>query len=197
MTPLPAKDAIRLAQRLIEEQLTVLTVFIPASAACGRDSTASAGAASSTARADALHDSARDQSLPDLGMNAQVCATRLQGIPLDQEKFLCVLASNALLAIGMFLQAHSMSTLRTAEIQFLGHVRNAILNGGLFAVGPGEIPLASFDGRMINESLNGRPVFADSSANGFLAPADAVALLSWLWSYLHQTQELVSGGDAG
>ena len=144
-----------------------------------------------------MHDSASGQSLPDPDTDARTCAIRLQGIPLDQEKFLRVLASNALLTMGVFLQAHGMSTLRTAEIQFLGHVRNAILNGGLFAIGPGEIPLASFDGRTITESLNGKPVFAEGSANGFLAPTDAVALLSWVWSYLHQTQELVSGGDAG
>lgn len=197
MTQSPAKAAIRLAQRLIEEQLAVLTIFIPASSARGRDSTASAGAASSTARANAIDDLTPGWSKPDPDTDAQTCATRLQGIPLDQEKFLRVLASNALLTMGVFLQAHGMSTLRTAEIQFLGHVRNAISNGGFFAVEPGEIPLASFDGRTITESLNGTPVFAEGSANGFLTPADAVALLSWLWSYLHQTQEFVSGGDAG
>ena len=197
MTQSSAKDAIRLAQRLIEEQLAVLTVFIPVSSARGHDSTASAGAESSTAKADAMHDAARGQSLPHSGTDEQTCATRLQGIPLDQEKFLRVLASNALLTMGVLLQAHGMSTLRTAEIQFLGHVRNAILNGGLFAIEPGEIPLASFEGLTINESLNGKQVFAEGSGNGVLAPGHAVALLSWLRSHLHQTQEIVSGGDAG
>jgi hypothetical protein len=117
--------------------------------------------------------------------------------PQQQATYLRVVISNALLAIGMFLKEHELASMRTPEIQFLDHVLDAILNANTFHIEPGYIPMATFDGLVIDSKLNGTPLFGDGITEGFMEFGDAVALLQWLVHYLHGERHFVSGGDAG
>jgi hypothetical protein len=117
--------------------------------------------------------------------------------PHSQAECLRAIVSNALLAVGMFMKEHDMLVMRTPEFQFLGHVVNAILNANRFSIEQGYMPTASFDGLVIDDSLNGAPLFGDSQTKGFIELGDAIALLQWLERYLRGEKNYVSGGDAG
>ncbi len=115
----------------------------------------------------------------------------------DQTEYLRTTIGNALLAVGMFLEEHDMAAMRTPEIQFLDHVCAAILNGNRFLLEPGYMPIASFDGLVIDDRLDGTLLFDQNGQTGFMGWGDAIALLMWLRSYLDGTQHFVTGGDAG
>lgn len=117
--------------------------------------------------------------------------------PHSQAECLRVIVSNALLAVGMFMKEHDMLTMRTPEFQFLGHVVRAIFNANRFRIEPGYMPTASFDGLVIDEALDGMPLFGDGQVKGFIELGDAIALLQWLERYLRGEKNYVSGGDAG
>lgn len=107
------------------------------------------------------------------------------------------LLGNALLAVESFLKAHGMDTVRTPEIQFLGHLTDAILNDNTFALSAGYMPTASFDGLVIDARLHGMPLFGTPEQRGFMEFGDVLALLGWLSRYLRGETRYVSGGDAG
>lgn len=115
----------------------------------------------------------------------------------SQSECLRVVVGNALLAVGMFMKEHDMLSMRTPEFQFLAHVVNAILHGNRFRIASGYMPVASFDGLVIDESLDGLPLFGEEQSRGFIELGDAVALLQWLARYLRGEMNYVSGGDAG
>jgi hypothetical protein len=109
-----------------------------------------------------------------------------------------VAGSNALLAVADFFQAHDLSTLRTPEVQFLMDLRNAIANGNRFAIGHGQYLLAaSFEGLVIDETLDGTLVFGDGKQDGFVELGDVVVLLEVLMYHLRGMQRPSPGGDAG
>jgi hypothetical protein len=117
--------------------------------------------------------------------------------PHKKANYIRIVVSNALLAVGMFLREHNMASMRTPEIQFFDHVLDAILNANRFDVEPGYLPMATFDGLVIDSSLNGKPLFNDGTTEGFMEFGDALALLQWLSRYLRGEKKYVSGGDAG
>ncbi|MBX9848382.1 MAG: hypothetical protein K2X64_03750 [Rhodocyclaceae bacterium] len=121
----------------------------------------------------------------------------LPALPYEKAECLRVIVSNALLAVGLFLREHDMASMRTPEIQFLGRAVDAILNANTFRIAPGHMPVAAFDGLVINASLDGKALFADAGREGFMTFGDAIALLEWLARYLHGEKNYVSGGDAG
>lgn len=128
----------------------------------------------------------------------EVCAA--QPFPANraqQTDYLRIVVGNALLAVGMFLKDHDMAEMRTPEIQFLDHVCEAILNGNRFKLDSGYMPIASFDGLVIEAGLDGTLLFDQQDQQGFMGWGDAVALLQWLLRYLEGSQRFVSGGDAG
>ncbi|HTJ95838.1 MAG TPA: hypothetical protein VL381_00070, partial [Rhodocyclaceae bacterium] len=114
-----------------------------------------------------------------------------------QSDYQRVAVGNALLAVVSFLKAHDMATMRTPEVQFLGHVTDGILNANRFSLHAGYRPVAAFDGLTIYSALDGTPVFDNGTQSGFIGVGDAVALLQWLSRYLRGDQGYVSGGDAG
>lgn len=117
--------------------------------------------------------------------------------PHSQAECLHVVVGNALLAVGMFMKEHDMLSMRTPEFQFLSHVVDAILNDNRFRIPPGYMPVASFDGLVIDASLDGLPLFGEEQTRGFIELGDALALLQWLARYLRGERNYVSGGDAG
>jgi hypothetical protein len=127
----------------------------------------------------------------------------LQEIPLrtrnDDGKHdsLRVIVGNSLIAVGAFMRMHNMLDMRTPEFQFLGHVVDALLNGNTFHIEKGYMPVASFDGLVIDHSLDGQLLFAQGTAAGFMEFGDALALLQWMQRYLQGERGYVSGGDAG
>jgi hypothetical protein len=121
----------------------------------------------------------------------------LQEDPQQKLTYLRVVVSNALLAVGLFLREHQMASMRLPEIQFLGHVVDAIMNANVFDIREDYIPIATFDDLVIDKSLNGTPLFSDGKTQGFMELGDAVALLQWLACYLRGERNFVSGGDAG
>jgi hypothetical protein len=122
-------------------------------------------------------------------------------IPLAQryDKQTCVhlIVGNSLVMVGAFMKAHGMLDMRTPEFQFLGHVVDAILNGYTLTIPPGYMPVASFDGLVIDSRTDGMPLFSTEAGAGFLEVGDALALLDWLTLYLRGERSFVSGGDAG
>ena len=90
-----------------------------------------------------------------------------------------------------------MLDMRTPEVQFLGHAVTAILNANTLKIPEGHMPTASFDGLVIDASLDGTPLFNTADAEGLIELGDAIALLQWLGRYLRGDQNYVSGGDAG
>jgi hypothetical protein len=117
--------------------------------------------------------------------------------PLQRTASLRVVIGNALLAVGMFFRAHDMAQMRTPEVQFLDHVCDAILNANRFNLDTGYMPIATFDGLVIDGSLNGALLFGEGSQQGFMEFGDAIALLEWLSRYLRGERTFVTGGDAG
>jgi hypothetical protein len=109
-----------------------------------------------------------------------------------------VASTNAILAVAEFFEAHDLSELRTPEVQFLMRIRDAASNGNTFRIAAGErIPVASFNGLVINEDLNGSLLFDDGAAPGFMEFGDTAALLRYLMDHLRGAQTLISSGDAG
>jgi hypothetical protein len=108
-----------------------------------------------------------------------------------------VMVGNSLVTVSAFMKLHDMLDMRTPEFQFLGHVVDAILNANTFRIPSGYMPVASFDGLIIDEKLNGVAVFSEGTTPGFMEFGDALALLHWLSRYLHGERAYVSGGDAG
>jgi hypothetical protein len=107
-------------------------------------------------------------------------------------------ASNALLAVADFFDAHDLSALRTSEVQFLMDLRDAIANGNTFRIEHGQyLPVASFEGLLIDETLDGSLVFGDGTKQGFVELADVVGLLQVLMYHLKGMRQPVPGGDAG
>lgn len=121
----------------------------------------------------------------------------LRSSPVQRNAYLRVVIGNALLAVGMFLKEHDMAAMRTPEIQFLDHVCNAILNANRFTLEPDYMPIATFDGLVIDSSLDGNLLFGDGVRAGFMEFGDAIALLRWLVRYLRGENHFVTGGDAG
>lgn len=116
---------------------------------------------------------------------------------LPENDYLRIVISNALLVVRLFLIEHDMANMRTPEIQFLGHVCDAILNENTFDIAPGYIPMAMFDGLTIAAELNGKPLFGNGGSDGFMEFGDATALLQWLSRFLSKEKHFVTGGDAG
>lgn len=121
----------------------------------------------------------------------------LQQDPKQKISYLRVLVSNTLLAVELFLKEHHMASIRIPEIQFLGHIVDAIQNANTFDIPEGYMPVASFEDLVIDASLNGKPLFSDGDTQGFMEFGDAIALLQWLARYLRGERNFVSGGDAG
>ena len=115
----------------------------------------------------------------------------------DKQTCIHLLVGNSLVTVGTFMQAHDMLDMRTPEFQFLGHVVDAILNAYTFNIKSGYMPVASFDGLVIDSHTNGMPVFSTGTATGFMEVGDALALLEWMSRYLRGERSYVSGGDAG
>jgi hypothetical protein len=207
MNKVSSKEACRMAVDLIEAQLRVLPISI------AMLSSLSSGAGAIAANAIQLQ---RKQRPVKTGSAAAIVVADTGGAaePLlsfdlsaarqalrddaDQARvYQGILVGNALLAVGMFLKENGISTTRTPEVQFLGHVCNAVINANAFRIEPGYVPGASFDGLIIDSSLDGARLFGDGTAEGFMEFGDAIALLQRLAQYLQGTQEFVSGGDAG
>lgn len=121
----------------------------------------------------------------------------LQENPDQQHSYLRVVVGNTLLAVELCLRQYKIDDMRLPEIQFLGHVVDAILNANVFNIREDYIPAASFDDLIIDKSLNGTPLFGDGNTQGFMEFGDAIALLQWLARYLRGERNFVSGGDAG
>jgi hypothetical protein len=134
---------------------------------------------------------------PDSSLNLHDSLQAMRDNPGICNEYLRVVISNALLAVGMFFRQHDMAQMRTPEVQFLGHVLDAILNANTFRVGTGYMPIAAFDGLVINSELDGKPLFGDRNREGFMEFGDAIALLHWLSRYLRGESEFISWGDAG
>jgi hypothetical protein len=198
------KDASRVAVELIEQQLQMLPVAI-----------------ATILRPTEIGDVdpelvrrvlKRKQALPKTGSGGNIVARYADGDNIldfhasnkalhddqrQQMRFLRMVISNAILAVGMFFREHEMAEVRIPEVQFLGRVVDAILNLNTFQIDTDYIPKATFDGLVIDARLNGSPVFGDGSGVGLMEFGDGVALLQWLSRYLRGEKNFVSGGDAG
>lgn len=131
------------------------------------------------------------------GLNYHAACEALSRNPLQKGRYLKTVIGNALLAVGMFFKEHDMAAMRTPEIQFLDHVCDAILNGNRLRIDPGYMPIATFEGLVIDNKADGMPLFGDGVSAGFMEFGDAIALLQWLSRYLRGERNFVSGGDAG
>ena len=138
-----------------------------------------------------------DEAHPTEDIDFRESSQYLRDHPLEKMDYVRVVVSNALLAVGTYMREHDMAAMRTPEIQFLFHLINAINNNNSFKVNEGYIPMATFDGLVIDSRLNGTPVFAKGEQEGFLEIGDAVALLQWLSRYMRGEKKFISGGDAG
>ena len=137
------------------------------------------------------------EATPTDPIDFREASQHLRSHPREKMDYVRVVINNAILAVGIFMRENDMASMRTPEIQFLGHVVNAIINKGHFKINEGYIPMATFDGHVIDSSLNGKPLFDTEKDEGFLEFGDAVALLQWLSRYLRGEKKFVSGGDAG
>ena len=184
-----ANKACALIAHLLEEQLRTLPLSI-------------AAVSGAFARRDFKDVTLRRKlSLVKTGSGGNIVAEEgVQSLPLPaREESECqrVLVANALLAVGAFMQSHGLLSMRTPEIQFLGHVMKGLLNANTFDIPAGYRPSACFDGLVICDAVHGRPVFTDSRSEGFMELGDGIALLQWLARYLSGETSYVSGGDAG
>ncbi|MNR76013.1 hypothetical protein D3C72_66660 [compost metagenome] len=194
-----------LAINLIEEQLRVLPVSIAMILQATKAGDAAPGSApilmlhrkQKRAKTGSAGNIVVDNSQATTVLDFQSSRQALHEDPLQKNTYLRVVISNALLSVGMFLKEHNLATMRTPEIQFLDHAMDAILNANTFKIEQGYIPMATFDGLVMDSSLNGTPLFGDGTHEGFMEFGDAVALLQWLAHYLHKEKHFVSGGDAG
>jgi len=197
MNKVSGKEACRLAVDLIDEQLSVLPISIATISAPALQisnaiqlprkrrplKTEAAGTAANAGTDFTFDIPAADRALHDN--------------PLRTMHYQRLLVSNALLVVGFFLKEHGISATRTPEIQFLGHICNAILNANTFRIEPGYVPGASFDGLVIDSTLDGAVLFGNGVTGGFMELGDAAALLQRLAQHLRGMQDFVSGGDAG
>lgn len=115
----------------------------------------------------------------------------------DRQDCINFLVGNGLVSVGTFMQAHDMLDMRTPEFQFLGHVVAAVLNDYTLSIKTGYMPVASFDGLIIDSRVDGMQLFSTAKTAGFMEIGDALALLQWLSRYLRGERSYVSGGDAG
>ncbi|HWT72734.1 MAG TPA: hypothetical protein VN361_11155 [Oxalicibacterium sp.] len=190
---------------LIEEQLRVLPVSI--ATILQSEQVGDAGLAASAhlmlkrkrraSKTGSAGNIVADCAPPETSLNLQGSLRAIQASIDVKNHYLRVVISNALLAVGMFFRQHNMAEMRTPEMQFLGHVINAILNANTFKVETGYIPIAAFDGLVITADLNGALLFGDGNREGFMEFGDAIALLQWLSRYLRGESEFISWGDAG
>jgi hypothetical protein len=212
MNKIDSKEACRMAIGLIEAQLRVLPLSLSALSPAMADAAANGmpasiqlhrkqrPAKSGSAAVIAAADAGIDTRL-DTGNHLEFDLAAPRQALQDNPKLIAhaqrTLVGNALLAVGMFFREHGIAATRTPEVQFLGHVCNAILNVDTFRIEAGYVPGASFDGLTIDSSLDGAPLFGDGDEEGFMEFGDAVALLQRLAQSLRGTREFVSGGDAG
>jgi len=191
-----SKEACQLAVKLIEEQLEVLSISIAMILADDIEP-------GSSVKSIQLQRKRRPLKTGSTGVaDAQIFEFHVPDRALRENQLrkmncLRVLISNALLALNSFLKEYNIAASRTSQIQFLGHICNAIINANTFRINPGYIPGASFDGLEIDSTLDGVLLFGDGVTEGFMEFGDAVALIQWLAHHLRETQHLVSGGDAG
>lgn len=204
MSKMNGEKTSQLALNLIEEQLQMLPIAIatilqptdtskvdPDRAAQilqRKHRSSKTGSGGNIAAASAQADPALDFHAANQALHAN---------PQQKTRYLRVVISNALLSVGTFFRKHNMASMRTPEVQFLGHVCDAILNENTFNIEPGYMPIATFDGLVINEKLNGTLLFGDGASEGLMEFGDAVALLHWFSRFLRGQKNFVSGGDAG
>jgi hypothetical protein len=206
MTKMSSDLAHQSAINLIEEQLQALPISVAgilhpsASDAVSADLLESLTTLQNTRRA---HDTGSGGNIvanaaqEGHALNFRASSHTLLNNPLQRTASLRVVIGNALLAVGMFFKAHDMAQMRTPEVQFLDHVCDAILNANRFNLEPGYMPIATFDGLVIDGSLNGALLFGDGAQAGIMEFGDAIALLQWLSRYLRGERNFVTGGDAG
>lgn len=105
---------------------------------------------------------------------------------------------NAIVAVAAFFETHRLSSSRAPEVQFLMRLRDAALNADTFRFAAGEYrPQAAYGGLVIDERLDGQPVFGDGTQPGFVTFGDVIGLLRYLHALLRSMQSLISSGDAG
>lgn len=59
-----------------------------------------------------------------------------------------------------------MAAMQTPEIQFMEHVVTVILNANTFKIEAGYMPIATFDGLVIDSSLHSSLLFGDGVREG-------------------------------
>lgn len=137
---------------------------------------------------------APDEAAPDFDASCRIAEQSRE----RQDDLIRVLLGNALLAVGVFFREYGMASVRTPEVQFLGHVTDAVLNRNTFDIGTGYMPTASFDGLVVDHRLDGTPLFDEAErGRGLMAFGDVLALLQWLARYLRGERAFISWGDAG
>lgn len=204
MSKVSGEKASLLASHLIEEQLRVLPMSVamilqPIHGEFEKEAAANLllRRKRTTLKTGSGGNIVMDYAEAGTALDFQSSIQALQDEPQQKIHYLRVVVSNALLAVGMFLREHQMASIRIPEIQFLGHVVDAIQNANVFRIDEGYMPAASFDDLVIDKQLNGTPLFGDGNTQGFMEFGDAVALLQWLAHYLRGERNFVSGGDAG
>lgn len=204
MSKVSGEKASLLASHLIEEQLRVLPmsaamILQPIHGEFEKEAAANLllRRKRTTLKTGSGGNIVMDYAEAGTALDFQSSIQTLQDDPQQKIHYLRVVVGNALLAVGMFLREHQMASIRIPEIQFLGHVVDAIQNANIFRIDDGYMPAASFDDLVIDKRLNGMPLFGDGNTQGFMEFGDAVALLQWLAHYLRGERNFVSGGDAG
>lgn len=204
MSKVSGEKASLLASHLIEEQLRVLPmsaamILQPIHGEFEKEAAANLllRRKRTTLKTGSGGNIVMDYAEAGTALDFQSSIQTLQDDPQQKIHYLRVVVGNALLAVGMFLREHQMASIRIPEIQFLGHVVDAIQNANIFRIDEGYMPAASFDDLVIDKRLNGMPLFGDGNTQGFMEFGDAVALLQWLAHYLRGERNFVSGGDAG
>lgn len=206
MKKLQGTDAVEAAIALIEEQLQVIPVSVASilnSSGWNQKSIDATNAGMqlrrrrSPAKTGSVGNIITAETRSDLTLDFQAAYQPMQADPAQRARYLRTVIGNALLAASAFLKAHDMGEIRTPEVRFLLHLHDALLNGYRFTVQPGYQPIATFDGLVIDASLDGTPLFDDDGSPGFMELGDAVALLQWLARYLRGGEHFVTNGDAG
>jgi hypothetical protein len=106
--------------------------------------------------------------------------------------------TNAIVAVADFFDVHRLSASRTPEVQFLMHLREAAAHADTFHIAHGEyMPHAAYGGIVIDEMLDGQPMFGDGEHTGLIAFGDVIGLLRDLRKLLQSMQSIISSGDAG
>ncbi|MGV3742939.1 MAG: hypothetical protein ACO1NO_11585 [Burkholderiaceae bacterium] len=206
MSKMSHEDAYQAAINLVEEQLQTLPVSIATILQPDTCQLASSGVLENIVQLQTKRRNKDTGSVGNIvasyaneepGLNFHAACEALGKDPLQKGRYLKTVIGNALLAVGMFFKEHDMAAMRTPEIQFLDHVCDAILNGNRLRIDPGYMPIATFEGLVIDNKADGMPLFGDAVSAGFMEFGDAIALLQWLSRYLRGERNFVSGGDAG